>query len=520
MNNQFFQFFKQLFDQLSIGQKIGLATITIGALTGIFALMMWANRPDYGLLYSNLDAGDAAEIVEDLKGQNIRYQLKDGGTTILVPNKDIYELRIKYAGQKLISQGTVGYEIFDNNNFGLTDFMQKINLKRALEGELCKTINELNVIQNSRIHLVMPEPTLFTENENKATASVIVKLKGNAILDRKQTQGIMHMVAAGVEGLDAENVVIMDSNGKILTDIAPNGADFALSSSQHELKQKVESYLTNKAQTMLDRVLGTNNAIVRVSALLIFDKISRTSEQYDPDNTAILSEERNEERSTKQDTSLFQRENVVTNYEINKIVEQYEKSVGDIDHLNIAVFINEVYQEDQNAPEGTGGTFSPRPDEEIANITEIVKNAVGFSESRNDAIVVQQLAFDRSLIDREKKALTEIEKKDVQSQIVKAGIILLGGSIIFFLIRSIFKKFINPFIESEGKRVLLGPAAAETGAANKEIDLNEDIYFRKLSPQAKAKLKARDAVTKEVASFTRQDPVQAARLMRYWLLNK
>ncbi|MFQ5769309.1 MAG: flagellar basal-body MS-ring/collar protein FliF, partial [bacterium] len=406
---QFIEKLKQLIVQLSLQQKIALVAVTAISLISILFLLLWANRPEYGLLYSKLEAGDAAQIVEDLKSSNITYKLKDGGTTILVPTKDIYELRIKYAGQNLISSGAVGYELFDKNNLGLTEFMQKVNLKRALQGELSKTINQIEAVQQSRVHLVIPEPSLFEDQETKSSASVIVKLKPNSVLNQKQILGITQLVAGSVEGLTPENVIIVDSYGNILTKMSNGVDDIGLSNNQLELKQKVEKYLSQKAQTMLDAVLGENNSIVRVSAVLNFDKINRTSERYDPDNTAILSEERNEERSTKEDTSLFQRENVITNYEINKVVEQFEGSTGDIKQLSIAVFINGILKQEENSAAGAKETFIPRSQEEIDKITENVKSAVGFREDRNDKIVVQQLAFDRTLINREQEILASIE---------------------------------------------------------------------------------------------------------------
>ena len=191
--------------------------VTPAAAIFCFALIIWANRPDYGLLYSNLEAGQASQIVADLKSKSIPYQLKDAGKTVLVPTKQISELRIDYAARNLVSTGAIGYEIFDKNNLGLTEFMQKVNLKRALQGEISKTINQIDAIQQSRVHLVIPEPSLFQEQEIRSSASVILKTKGGYSLTRKQILGITQMVAGSVEGLAAEDVSIIDSFGNILT---------------------------------------------------------------------------------------------------------------------------------------------------------------------------------------------------------------------------------------------------------------------------------------------------------------
>jgi flagellar M-ring protein FliF len=515
LNRHILQQLKLVLERLTLGQKIALASITSLTLVGLIFLLAWANRPEYGLLYSSLDAVDASAIVEDLKSNNIPYKLKDAGKTILVPSKDIYELRIKFAGQKLISSGAVGYELFDKNNLGLTDFMQKINLKRALEGELSKTINQIEAIQQSRVHLVLPEPALFEEEENKATASVIVKLRANARLESKQIVGISYMVAGGVEGLSPENVTIVDTYGNILNGAGTQDRDLGISSSQFELKQKVERYLSQKAQGMLDGVLGKGNSIVKVSAELNFKKVRRTTESFDPDNTAILSEERNEERSSREDTTLFQRENVVTNYELNKIVEEFEDSVGDIERLTIAVFVNSMNQTEQQAP-----AYS---EEDINKITEIVKLAVGFDPNRNDKIVVDQVAFDRSFIDQEKEAIEAFENKEFRLELLRIGLIVIGSIFILLVLRGFFKKFGgDEFMTLQTSKLLGSPRGVPETLIGEggESHVLEDLYLRKLSPEAKAKLKEKEKITNEVKVFTESEPEQATSLLRYWLMEK
>ena len=243
MNSAIVLKIKQLLSQLSPGQKIGFAAITAIAVICMFLILVWVNRPEFALLYSNLDASDVSRIVDDLKGNSIPYELKDGGTTVMVPKKDVYELRIKYAGKNMISSGAVGYELFDKNNLGLTDFMQKVNLKRALEGELANTINQIEAVSQTRVHLVLPERALFEDDEKKATASVILKLRSRSALERPQVLGIQQLVAGSVEGLKSENIIIVDTFGNVLTNNESQDDEIGLSRSQYELQQKVENYL-------------------------------------------------------------------------------------------------------------------------------------------------------------------------------------------------------------------------------------------------------------------------------------
>lgn len=517
MNSAIVQKIKELLSQLTPGQKIAFAAITAIAVICIFLILGWANRPEYGLLYSNLDASDVSRILDDLKGNGIPYELKDGGTTVLVPKKDVYELRIKYAGKNMISSGAVGYDLFDKNNLGLTDFMQKVNLKRALEGELANTINQIEAVMQTRIHLVMPERALFEDEEKQATASVILKLKSRSALERLQVLGIQQMVAGSVEGLKPENIIIIDTFGNVLTNNESQDDEIGMSRGQYELQQKIEKYLSKKAQSMLDKVLGANNSIIRVSAMLGFEKISRTVEKVDPENSAVLSEEKNEERSSSTDTTHFQRENSITNYELNKITEHYEGSTGDIKHLSIAVFVNGVNQVDQDG----NNINTPRPAEEIQKITEIVKSAVGFKAERNDQIVVNQLTFDRTTVIREKKILESIEQKESRNEIIKIGFMGLGVIFLLFMLRSFFKKIgFDEYMKKQRSQLLSNLESAEKKQRMLTEEEVDDYYDEKLSHEAKERLKMQEKITNEVTAFAKTDPGRAVNILQYWLYGK
>ncbi len=511
MNSLIFQKLREQIAKLSGAQKVALAAVTGAVIFALVMLLVWASRPDFALLYSKLDAAETAKVVEDLKSNSIPYQLRDGGTTIMVRKEDVYELRIKYAGDNIISSGAVGYELFDKNNLGLTDFMQRVNLKRALEGELSNTITQIEAIQQSSVHLVIPEQRLFAEQQKKATASVIVQLRPQKVLDRGQINGITNLVAASVEGLEPANVTIVDTYGHMLTKAQHADAEIGLSSSQYELRQNVEKYLAAKAQTMLDKVLGENNSIVRVSAELNFDKIVRTSEKVDPDNTVVLSEERNEETTTNTDTTLAKRENTVTNYELNKTVEKYEGSVGDIKHLSIAVFVNGIYK----SPEEPNAA---RPEEEIQKITNIVKNAVGFADERSDQIEVQQLAFDRSFLDRETEAMASLNKNETMMRYVKIASAVLGVILLFLGLRSLLKKLgLDEYLRAQ-RELLLQEAQSSREGLNEKTEVTEEGRQRRLAKEAKSKLQFQEKVNREVVRFTGEDSERAARILRYWLV--
>ncbi len=509
MNSLMLLKFKEQLSKLSGRQKVGLAGFAAVTLSLIILLLVWANRPEYALLYSNLDASDTAKILDDLRANSIPYKLEDGGGTVFVNKSDVYELRIKYAGQNLISTGAVGYELFDKTNLGLTDFMQKVNLKRALEGELSNTINQIESVQQSRVHLVLPERTLFEEVQNEATASVVLKLRSSTGLERRQILGISNLVAASVEGLEAANVTIMDTQGRVLTTPQTRDDEIGMTAGQYELQQKTEKYLSEKAQSMLDKVLGDNNSIVRVSAQLSFEKSSRTTEQVDPDNFAVLSEERNEESTANPDTSLFRRENTITNYELNKVVEHYESGTGELKRLSVAVFVNGVYQSEEQPN-------APRSEEEITKITNIVKSAVGFADTRGDQIEVQQLAFDRSFVERERELMAAADKQEMFMKYTRIGLSVLGALVILFVLRTMLKKLgIDDYLKSQ-RELLLAETDLNSAAGQKQR--LEEERQRKLLEEAKARQELQEKMVGEVRQFTGSEVDRTTRILRYWLV--
>ena len=325
--------------------------------------------------------------------------------------------------------------------------------------------------------------------------------------------GIQQLVAGSVEGLKSENIIIIDTFGNVLTNNESQDDEIGLSRGQYELQQKVEKYLSKKAQSMLDKVLGANNSIIRISATLGFEKIRRTIEKVDPENSAVLSEERNEERSSSTDTTHYQRENSITNYELNKITEHYEGSIGDIKHLSIAVFVNGVDQVDEDGNE----INTPRPAEEIQKITEIVKSAVGFNAERNDQIVVNQLTFDRTTVNREKEILESIEQKANRNKLIENGLMGLGAVLLLFMLRSFFKKLgLDDYMKKQRSQLLSSLESEKKQRMLTEQEA-EDFYDEKLSYEAKERLKLQEKITNDVTEFAQKEPGRAASILQYWL---
>lgn len=464
---------KPWWSALDSGSKFQFTTITLAFVVALIVTTVFVFRPKYETLYVGLEQSEAGQIVEKLKESKVPYKLENGGATISVPRKDIYDIRLRLASEGLPRSGAVGYEIFDKSNLGMTDFLQKVNFRRALEGELAKSICSIGEVKSARVHLVIPEPRLFQEDRKEATASVILNLRGARSISNRQVEGIAYLVASSVEGLNPDNVTILDSSGRLLSEKNYGSGVTGLSSSQLEMQKNVESYLESKARGMLDPIIGASKSVVTVSAELNFEQVEKTMENYDPDNLTIRSEERTQEKSSESNikeggngkTTSNSVENVVTNYEVNKTVQHVISQMGNIKRLSVAMVVDGSYK----AAPGEDGTqtqqYVPRSQEELDKFASIVKGAVGYNIDRNDIFEIANVAFDIKPEVEEKTGFFDARRFDYLFEILpKIGLIFLAV-FIFFKIR----KKMNEIWERQ--RIEAQRAAAEREIIKKREEI-------------------------------------------------
>ncbi|MGA9120037.1 MAG: flagellar basal-body MS-ring/collar protein FliF [Bacteroidota bacterium] len=497
------------FRRLTLAQKLTLGAVSIAVVLAIVALVSFVNRPSYSTLFSNLNEQDASKIVDKLKEKTIPYQLEDGGKTIKIPKDQVYDLRLSLAGEGLPQSSIIGYELFDRASLGVSDFVQKINYRRALEGELARTILQIDEVEAARVHLVVPEKVLFKEDEKPATASVILKMKSGNQLPKESVKGIAHLVASSIEGLDAGNVTIVDSRGVLLSDNRGNSLA-ATTSTQYELQHQVESYLATKAQSLLESVVGSGNALVQVTADLDFRQVERNQEKYDPDNTAIRSESIQEEKTPQSDSAApATRTSSLTNYEVNKTVEHIVENLGNVKRLSVAAVVNGIPKAVQKDGQ-TVEEFTPRPQDEMNKLTDLVKKSVGFDPTRNDEVSVTNLSF--GVNGGEQDLLyKQTPGSDWYGWGVKIFVIgaMLGGVLI---IRSLLSRLrVRVPGLSHEQLIDLQKANAALRAKKELVDLPpmED----EVSPDAMLRAQRRDRVT----DYIRQKPSETSRLLKVWL---
>ena len=461
---------KASFNNLGRGKQITLLTLVLGSFAGFIFLMSWSGKNEFHPLYTNLNPEDAGIILTKLKEQKIEYRIASNGTTILIPPENIYETRIKMASEGLPQGSGIGFEIFNETKLGMTEFAQNVNYQRALQGELSRTINRIGEIESSRVHIVLPEKSLFVEDEDPATASVVLQLQAGKWLNQSQIKGIVHLLSSSVTRLSPENVTIIDQNGKLLAGLNNDSTFGSLSSNQLEYQARVEKNLENRVRTMLELALGENKAIVRLSCSFDFKSLEKTEELYLPDNRVVRSEQALKESTTSPDmtpqgvpgirsnipgdvlpseenkttarSSIFEKNDRTVNYEIGKVINHIKEPVGELTRVSIAVLVDGTYQRVEKPGDKADWNYVPRTVEEMQKFENIVKRAVNFNETRGDEVEIINIPFETT-----KLALKEEPADDGNwlSLVKKYQPYLKYGFLGLFLILS-FLFFVRPLV--------------------------------------------------------------------------
>lgn len=414
------EFIREAVGEMPMGRK--LAVLAGGALlVGLFiSLMLWINQPQYKVLFSGLSQRDAAQVVAKLKDLKVPYSLSGDGGTVSVPEEQIYEARLALAGEGLPRGQGVGFEVFNKVDMGTTEFVQKINYQRALEGELARTIASFAEVREARVHIVMPRDSLFVEEEKKPSAAVVVDLTSGRALSASQLAGVVNLVASAVPDLTDERVTVVDTRGNLLYKKQADTPGFAagLTASQLDYQRNYEKQMRAKVETMLEQVLGPGRAVVRVASDIDFTRTQTTEDLFNPDQVAVRSESRNNDSSMAQgqpptgspdqrfnlaqqnatpsegkEQTTSKREGETTNYEISRTQRQVSKAIGGLKRLTVAVVVDGPYKEEKGEGGQSTRTFTPRSAEEIRQLTEIVRRAVGYNEGRGDEVTLANVAF-------------------------------------------------------------------------------------------------------------------------------
>ncbi|CBE68814.1 MAG: flagellar M-ring protein FliF [Candidatus Methylomirabilis oxygeniifera] len=528
------ELFKQVWGGLGLTGRALTVLVGGGALTALLWMVFSTHRPDMTTLFSQLNPSDAGAIVDELKSGKVSYRVVDGGTRILVPSAVVHEIRLHLATRGLPQGGGVGFEIFDRTTLGTTDFVQRLNYQRALQGELARTIGQLKEVTAARVHLALPQPSVFTEQEKPATASVVLNLRPGARLTPEQVRGIVHLVSSSVEGLNADRITVVDTSGKLIARPA-EGRLGAGSTGQFEAQEAVEGELERRVRTMLEEILGPNKATVRVAAQMDFTSVERTEERFDP-RGVIKSEQRTTETQQSvtaspaavagvasnvpdqtatpsqsgQSTAKSTKEAETVQYDVSKVLERKVFSPGELKRVSVAVMVDGTYKP---VPDGKGGErkeYVPRKSDELEKIKVAVKNAVGFSAARGDEVEVVEFPFDTSATEKERALMEEAERKAFWYSLVKPVLMGVGVLLVLVfglrpLIRSLKERRL-PTFDTPGMLSMSqpGPTAIETGPDQAPaLDVASD-----------------DPLRTGLMELARNNPNVVAQLVRAWMVKR
>ncbi|RJR18088.1 MAG: flagellar M-ring protein FliF [Nitrospiraceae bacterium] len=497
------------------GKKVALLGVLIASIASIFLLSAWIQKADYQVLFSGLSEDDAGRIVQELKDKKVDYQLSNSGT-VMVPSDKVYDLRLQLASQGLPQGGGVGFEIFDNTSFTTSEFVQKLNYRRGLEGELARTIKSMSGVQKGRVHLVIPDKTLFAfqESKPKTSAAVFVTLQNGRKLDRAEVESIVHLVASSVEDLGADNITVIDNKGNLLTKPSDDSI-MSMSGSQMEFQHNYEQNLISQIVSILEPVAGRGKVNARVSAAFDFTRSERTEEKFDPEGVVVRSEQKSTEKSTsgggggvpgvasnlpgggaQPAASMMgqsQKQDEMINYETSKTVTRVIQSPVSLERLSVAIIIDGILASQKGTSENAD-KYTVRSDEDLKYYEDIVKKTIGFSGERGDEISVNIMPFNGI-----ETAELPDEGRDYMPIVMSVLKYLVPGIVVlvFFLV------VVRPLVASLSRSI---PQAAG------KVSLSEEQAMLESSLQAKE-----IPLEKQVIDWANTNPQQAAGLVKGWL---
>ncbi|MBP2308294.1 flagellar M-ring protein FliF [Azospirillum melinis] len=524
-------------------------------LIGFFVyLTTRLSTPEMELLYSELQQTEAAAIAKKLDEAKVPYSVDKSGTKIMVPADQVGPMRMRMAAQGLPSGGSVGYELFDKGEgFGATSFMQNINHLRALEGEMARTVQTLNGVQQARVHLVLPKRELFARQQNPATASVFLKLRPGTQLSRENIQAIQQLIAASVPNLDPGRISIVDDKGKLLARGTGNDSAEAMAANAEEKKQAYEGRLARTVEDLLGRTLGYGKVRAEVSADLDFDRITTQSEIFDPESQVVRSTQTVTESSESSDrdplapvtvdqnlptaqssssasplsSNKSNRNEETINYEITKTTKSHVREAGQVRRLSVAVLVDGTYQLSKDAPPA----YQPRSEQEIESIKALVRSAVGLDAVRGDSLEVINMRFwsPEDDIQKPEELFMGMTKDDLFriAEMVVLGIVAV--LIILLVIRPLISRAFEKAEmqeEDEMDRLLTDQAgmpaalAAPTGALAQDLALEAaqaDEELEQMIDINRVEGRVRASSLRKVGEIVDKHPEEAVSILRNWL---
>lgn len=534
----------QTVKDMSPSKLASMAAIIVFLLSFFIYVAVQMSGSEYAVLYTDLDLEDAKQIVAKLESSNIKYKLSKNGTEIMVPAEAVNRMRIETADLALASKGAnVGYEVFDHTDaLGSTSFVQNVNLLRALEGELARTIRSVDNIKSARVHLVMPKREIFSREEQTPTASVVIKTK-NGSLSPQSIQSIQKLVAAAVPKLDMKNISIVDSNGNLLTEFSEEQNEVIKKSNNETMRLEQERKITQKVQHLLEKSLGAGKAQAQVNIEMDFDEVVTNEEIYDPNSQVVrsqatISEEGSSNQGMSQPVTVAQnipngdnslqssgggydsmsKTEETINYEISKIVRNKIKNTGTIRRLTAAVSVDGTYKRDENGKL----IYIPRSQEEMEQITALVKSAVGYDANRGDMVEVENLQFNSLTDDVIEKAETlylGFSKAELMRMGEGLGVAIVAILVILLVIRPLINNAFEVSNNNTAEKLISSEGDSDNLLLSNFLNDNFDETAEELVNLNKVDGRIKVSSLKKLNETVEKNPDAAVNVIRGWLYN-
>lgn len=547
----------QPFLKTTMGKRVLIGGGVAAALALIVAVWLWNQSPDYRVLYANYSDKDGGAITAALDQMGVKYKFSEGGSAILVPAEQVPDLRLKLASQGLPKGGNVGFELMENQKLGVSQFLEQVNYQRSLEGELARSIQSLGSVAAARVHLALPKPSVFVRDQQKPTASVLLNLQSGRALDPGQVSAIVHLVASSIPELTVGNVTVVDQNGNLLSEQPKqNGLGKQLDATQLKYVEMVQQNIIKQVESLITPIVGKGNVRAEATAEIDFAQVDTAAEMYKPNSPpepqAIRSQQTSEQTGpttgnangipgalsnqppgvatapleggapgapgTAPVTTGPTRKDATTNYEVDKTIRYEQRPMGGIKRLTVGVVVNYRRSVDPN----TGKiTVKPLSAAEVAQINELVKQAMGYSQARGDTMNVANAPFDG--VDRPDEAGPDWYKDPANLPLAwEVGKYLLIAAVIAFLYFRILRPLMRPVMHKFDEAVAMPEEEKEEEEAEEDdpdavVKLGEDgkpIEEEEEEAPRERSYRANLAMAKEMA---RDDPRIVANVIKAWV---
>lgn len=521
----------------SAGQRTVTVIAAVAVVLGGFMFTKWSSKATYAPLFSNLDANDAGAITDKLGSEKVSYKLTDGGRTVMVPQSQVYQLRVGLSSKGLPAGGSVGYSILDKQGITTSEFRQRVDYQRAMEGELARTISAIEGVAGANVHLVIPKEDVFSKDQTKPTASVLVTTTPTARLTSENVQAIVHLVSSSVEGLDPNDVTVADAKGHLLSQAGEDGMTAAEGDARASQTHAFENDLATSVEDMLGQVMGPGHAVVRVKADLDYDRKETTTESFTPTDSPVLSEASSKETFTGTGqpvggvlgtatttpvvagagggNNTYNKEDASKQYAVGKVTQQVKSAPGAVKRLSVAVLLDAKVK-------------AASPDA----VQKLVAAATGLDTSRGDTLAVDRMAFDDSAAKEADKAMhaeAAAKQREGLFSLVRSVLmvfVILGAFL--FLLRTTKRgerRQALPLHELPGMAPLgalpMGEASAFSTEDDDTLAVDAGVPALALAGAGAAPaLPVAAKVNKDLGALIERQPEEVAQLLRGWLSDR